>query len=79
MCQCVLQPKENGAKKDAKGGVAIRLPYLRVVDVQDDSDSDSFTATFTWGLGRTNTRCIKHCSATAWHTMRAPRSVAAAC
>jgi hypothetical protein len=47
---CPLQPKENGAKKDAKGGVAIRLPYLRVVDVQDDSDSDSFTATFTWGL-----------------------------
>jgi MCM P-loop domain len=42
-----VQPKENGAKKDAKGGVAIRLPYLRVVDVQDDSESDSFTATFT--------------------------------
>ena len=76
---CVLQPKENGAKKDAKGGVAIRLPYLRVVDVQDDSDSDSFTATFTWGHSRTTICYMLHCSATARHTMRAPRSVAAAC
>lgn len=55
---CVLQPKENGAKKDAKGGVAIRLPYLRVVDVQDDSDSDSFTATFTWGLRAQHLTCV---------------------
>jgi len=46
---CVTQPKENGGskKQDAKGGVAIRMPYLRVVDIQDDSDSDSFTANFT--------------------------------
>ena len=43
-----LQPKENGAKKDGNGGVAIRMPYLRVVDIQDDSESDSFTATFTY-------------------------------
>ena len=53
-CETVLlvckQPKENGAgkKADARGGVAIRMPYLRVVDMQDDSDGDTYTSTSTF-------------------------------
>ncbi len=51
------QPNENGAKKDSRGsGVAVRMPYLRVVDIQDDSESDSFTATFTCAADRRRMR-----------------------
>ncbi len=27
--------------------MAIRMPYIRVVDIQDDSDGDTFTSSFT--------------------------------
>lgn len=46
----IYQPKENGQgnnKKDDKAAVAIRMPYIRVVDIQDDSDGDTFTSSFS--------------------------------
>lgn len=44
-----VQPKEGGqgSSKDGQAAVAIRMPYIRVVDIQDDSDGDTFTSSFT--------------------------------